>query len=83
MIAIPHPIINKEHKKTGNTGKSENKSAPENERIQANVRLFFSLYFCIIIPAGIDIKPYAMKNENGSMPVTYIGINRAQNVCYK
>jgi hypothetical protein len=23
----------------------------------------------MIIPAGIDIKPYAIKNENGSIPV--------------
>jgi hypothetical protein len=23
----------------------------------------------MIIPPGIDIKPYAMKNENGSIPV--------------
>jgi hypothetical protein len=45
MIAIPQPIINKEHKKTGKVGKRENSIAPANERIQENVRLFFSWYF--------------------------------------
>jgi hypothetical protein len=45
MIAIPLPIINKEHKKTGKVGKRENRRAPENERIQENVRLIFSWYF--------------------------------------
>lgn len=47
----------------------ENNSAPENARIQARIKLFFSLYFCTNIPDGIDIKAYAMKKENGSNPV--------------
>jgi len=61
--------MNREHKKTGNTGTRENKSAPDNESIQANIRHFFSPNFWIIIPEGIDIKAYAIKNENGSIPV--------------
>jgi hypothetical protein len=69
MIAIPHPIINRENRKTGNEGKTENIRAPETESIQARVRLFFSRYFCISMPAGIDIKPYAIKKEKGSIPV--------------
>src|ERR1035437_9748577 len=67
--AIPQPIRNREPKKTGNTGKRENNSAPEKARIQAKTRLFFSSYFWTIIPEGIDIKAYAIKNENGSNPV--------------
>jgi len=58
-----------ENRNTGNEGNIENNSAPEKERIQARVRLFFSRYFCISMPAGIDIKPYAIKNEKGSIPV--------------
>jgi hypothetical protein len=67
--AIPQPIRNSEHKKTGNTGKRENNNAPENARIHAKTKLFFSSYFWTIIPEGIDIKAYAIKNENGSKPV--------------
>jgi hypothetical protein len=67
--AIPHPIRNSEQRNTGNTGRSENNKAPKNARIHARIRLFFSSYFCTIIPEGIDIKAYAIKNENGSKPV--------------
>jgi hypothetical protein len=67
--AIPHPIRKSEHKNTGKTGKNENRSAPHKARIHAKTRLFFSSYFCTIIPDGIDIKAYAIKNENGSSPV--------------
>ena len=66
---MPQPIRKREHKKTGNTGRRENRRAPVKARIQAKTRLFFSLYFCTIIPEGIDIKAYAIKNENGSNPV--------------
>lgn len=66
---MPHPIRNRLHKNTGKTGKSENRRAPPNASIQANIRLFFSSYFCTIIPDGIDINAYAIKNENGSNPV--------------
>jgi hypothetical protein len=45
MTAIPDPIRNKEHRNTGKDGKRENRRAPVNETIQANVRLFFSWYF--------------------------------------
>jgi len=69
MIAIPHPIMKSENRNTGNEGNIENNRAPEKERIQARVRLFFSRYFWISIPAGMDIKPYAIKNEKGSIPV--------------
>jgi hypothetical protein len=67
--AIPQPIRNREHRKTGNIGRSENNIAPEKARIQANTKLFFSSYFWTIIPEGIDIKAYAIKKENGSNPV--------------
>jgi hypothetical protein len=66
---MPHPIRNSETRKIGKTGFRENKSAPEKARIHAKTRLFFSSYFCTIIPEGIDIKAYAIKNENGSIPV--------------
>ena len=66
---IPQPIRKREHKKTGNIGRRENRRAPVKARIQAKTRLFFSLNFCTIIPEGIDIKAYAIKNENGSSPV--------------
>jgi hypothetical protein len=67
--AIPQPIKNNEHKNTGNTGKRENNSAPENASTHARIKLFFSSYFWTIIPEGIDIKAYAIKKENGSNPV--------------
>jgi hypothetical protein len=60
---------NSENKKTGNTGIRENSRAPENARIHASTKLIFSSYFCTIIPEGIDIKAYAIKNEKGSSPV--------------
>jgi hypothetical protein len=66
---MPHPIRNNEQRKTGNIGTSENKSAPESASIHAKTRLFFSSYFCTIIPDGIDINAYAMKNEKGRSPV--------------
>jgi hypothetical protein len=43
--AIPHPIRNREHKKTGNTGMREKRIAPDKASIHANTRLFFSSYF--------------------------------------
>jgi hypothetical protein len=67
--AIPQPIRKREIRKTGNTGLKENNRAPDKARIHAKTRLFFSSYFCTIIPEGIDIKAYAIKNENGSRPV--------------
>jgi len=66
---MPQPIRNKLNKNTGKTGNNENKRAPQKARIQAKTRLFFSSYFCTIIPEGIDIKAYAMKNEKGNSPV--------------
>lgn len=67
--AIPQPIRNSEHRKTGKPGKRENNKAPEKAKIQASTRLFFSSYRCTIMPEGIDIKAYAIKNEKGSNPV--------------
>jgi hypothetical protein len=67
-IAIPIPIINKEGSATENRGNKANSSAPAKARKKAAIITNFSEYFSIRIPAGTDIIPYAMKNENGKKP---------------
>lgn len=66
---MPQPIRKSEQRKTGKTGNVEKSSDPDKARNHANKMLFFSLYFCTIIPDGIDIRAYAMKKEKGSIPV--------------
>jgi hypothetical protein len=57
--------MNKDIIATGRTGKMENIIAPANAILKADTIIFFSLYFSMKRPEGIENIPYAIKKENG------------------
>src|SRR5690606_5795577 len=61
---------NKEGSATPNRGKTANSNAPTNASPNARTITRLPVYFSCSRPAGIDMMPYATKNENGKNPAS-------------
>jgi hypothetical protein len=67
-IAIPIPIEKRENKATSKPGNKAKRRAARKASKKPPIVTVFSEYFSIRIPEGIDITPYATKNEKGRNP---------------
>lgn len=65
---MPIPIANNDSKATSNFGNNAKSRAAKNASEKPTSVTIFSEYFSIRIPEGMDITPYATKNEKGKNP---------------
>ena len=61
-------MVNKLNKKISKIGSNAKRVDPKKDIKNAEINIFLCPYFSNRTPAGIDINPYAMKNEKGRNP---------------